>query len=309
MSPFESVDLNQLRVLAALLSSRSVTRTARQLGMSQPAVSRSLAVLRHLFSDPLLVKTGSGMTLTQRAEALREPVDAWLFATRQVVRQTGAADGGCPSGPIRIASTDFGVLSVIEPAMPFIMQHAPDLVLDICSLVPESLNLLSGGAVDVVVSGFDPEPGRTHERHLFTETYCCVFQRDHPLASVGSDVPLSTEELLNWPHVLVTVNGMDVDPFGMALGSAVDQRRVAARLPFFASAPLLLQKTNALFVTPLKTYQYFLQAGFALTSRPAQVDFGTFDYWLYWHERSRRDPAIQWLLDAFSKPFNSSSAR
>lgn len=304
MNPFETIDLNQLRVLAALLTSRSVTRTARQLNMSQPAVSRSLAGLRQLFADPLLVKTGGGMALTQRAEALRQPIDEWLFATRSVMRQTGQASSPSLSGPVRLASTDFGILAVIEPALPFITAQAPDLVLDICPLAPESIHQLSGGAVDVVVSGFDPEPGLTHERHLFTEHYCCIFRHDHPLSRMAVDQPLQLADLLAWPHVLVTVNGMDVDPLAPHLGTALSQRRIAARLPYFVAAPLLLQSTDAVFISPIRSYQHFLKLGCRLASRPTDLNLGHFDYWLYWHERSRRDPTIQWLLDALSRPFS-----
>ncbi|MFX4635613.1 LysR family transcriptional regulator, partial [Acinetobacter baumannii] len=47
--------------LALLLQTKSVTRTALRLGLSQPSVSRSLAHLREILGDPLLVRSGGGM--------------------------------------------------------------------------------------------------------------------------------------------------------------------------------------------------------------------------------------------------------
>ena len=61
MLPGAHFDLNMLVILAQLLRTRSVTRTARHMGVSQPAISRSLAQLRDLLGDPLLVRTGTGM--------------------------------------------------------------------------------------------------------------------------------------------------------------------------------------------------------------------------------------------------------
>src|SRR5689334_11663617 len=53
---------------------RRVTRAAQRAGVTQSAMSRRLARLRGLLGDPLLVRTGRGMVLTQRASALAAPL-------------------------------------------------------------------------------------------------------------------------------------------------------------------------------------------------------------------------------------------
>ena len=63
----EDFDLNLLTTLYSLIITRSVTLSAQRLGVSQPAVSRSLGRLRELLHDPLLIKTNNGMALTRRA--------------------------------------------------------------------------------------------------------------------------------------------------------------------------------------------------------------------------------------------------
>ena len=55
------LDLNLLPILLALHEERSVTRAARRLGISQPAASVALNKLRKSFSDPLFIKTSSGI--------------------------------------------------------------------------------------------------------------------------------------------------------------------------------------------------------------------------------------------------------
>ena len=77
----QNFDANLLVTLATLVRTRSVTRTAAQLGTSQPSVSRALRQLRQLLDDPLLVRTGGGMALTRRAEELVDPLQTWLTAT------------------------------------------------------------------------------------------------------------------------------------------------------------------------------------------------------------------------------------
>src|SRR5438045_9546323 len=68
------VDLNLLVALDALLTERSVTRAAERVGLSQPGMSNTLARLRKLFGDPLLVREGLTLVPTPRAESLRQPV-------------------------------------------------------------------------------------------------------------------------------------------------------------------------------------------------------------------------------------------
>ena len=67
-----SLDLNLLVALDALLREANVSRAAMRIGLSQPAASHALQRLRDLIGDPLLVRTGPRMELTPRAQALRD---------------------------------------------------------------------------------------------------------------------------------------------------------------------------------------------------------------------------------------------
>ena len=98
--------------LALLLQTKSVTRTALRLGLSQPSVSRSLAHLREILGDPLLVRSGGGMELTRRAEELAGPIEQWLQTTSSLL-QPQTFDPAGMQRAFRVASTDFGVLAVL----------------------------------------------------------------------------------------------------------------------------------------------------------------------------------------------------
>ncbi|MCO7636623.1 LysR family transcriptional regulator [Pseudomonas sp. S 311-6] len=300
MSNFENIDLNHIRILFTLLETQSVTRTARQLGISQPGVSRALAALRQSFNDPLLVKTNHGMTLTQRATQLQAPLNEWMAATLTILRSQAHGSETPIAGHVRVASTDYGVLSVLEPAMPILLSQAPGLFVDVVDLSPENLKQLSDGVIDVVISGWDPEPGRVHEKYLFQETCRCIFRRGHPLEQPGTEAQLGMDELLDWPHVVLSVHGADMDPLAPSLRHFSRPRKVAARLPYLVSALTLLQRTDAVFIGPTRAVQR-LSAELGLASRPIPPQLGQFGYWLYWHERSRRDPVVMWLVDVLGR--------
>jgi anthranilate phosphoribosyltransferase len=71
--------LSRLRLIAALdalLVEGSVTKAAARLDIGSPAMSRLLAQIREIYGDPILVRTGRGMSPTPFAEKLRLRVRA-----------------------------------------------------------------------------------------------------------------------------------------------------------------------------------------------------------------------------------------
>ncbi len=87
-----SVDLNLLPVLDALLRHRSATLAARELDMSQSALSSALARLRKLLGDELFVRTGRGLMPTPRASALADVVAGIVEQVRDRILQSSAFD-------------------------------------------------------------------------------------------------------------------------------------------------------------------------------------------------------------------------
>src|SRR5689334_1947672 len=85
------IDFNLLTALEALLAEGTVVGAARRLGLSESAMSRTLARLRAATGDPILVRAGRDMVPTPRAEALRREVGALTQAVRAVLQPAGEA--------------------------------------------------------------------------------------------------------------------------------------------------------------------------------------------------------------------------
>ena len=67
---FRTLDLNLLRVFDQVMAERNLTRAARKLALTQPAVSNALNRLRDALGDKLVVRSGYGVEPTPRALAL-----------------------------------------------------------------------------------------------------------------------------------------------------------------------------------------------------------------------------------------------
>src|SRR5690554_7176316 len=86
---YKRLDLNLLVVLDALLRERSVTLAARELNLSQPAMSAALSRLREYFNDDILVMHGKRMLPTAHAQDLA-PVVAKALADIQTLIMAAA---------------------------------------------------------------------------------------------------------------------------------------------------------------------------------------------------------------------------
>src|SRR6516225_3148492 len=85
-----SLDLNLFAVLHVVLEERSATRAAKRLHVTQSAVSNAIARLRSALGDPLVVRSGRGLSPTPRAEELA-PFIAQAVAQLQIAIDRGAA--------------------------------------------------------------------------------------------------------------------------------------------------------------------------------------------------------------------------
>ena len=164
------VDFTLLQHLQVLIEQRSVSRAAERLGIGQPAMSRILARLRDQFDDPLLVRGPRGMMPTPRAEALTGPLRAWLEAGENLLRDPGL-DVGRMKRVFRLASTDFGLLSVLTPALARIEHEAAGVELAVEPLSDASLRRLEDGRLDLVLTGWNPEGAGLKSRWLYRETH------------------------------------------------------------------------------------------------------------------------------------------
>ena len=82
---FRTLDLNLLRVFDEVMSERSLTRAARNLSLTQPAVSNALRRLREALGDELVHRSGQGVEPTAYALALWPAVHNALRELQELI--------------------------------------------------------------------------------------------------------------------------------------------------------------------------------------------------------------------------------
>jgi DNA-binding transcriptional LysR family regulator len=283
-------NLNLLLTLDALLAERHVSRAARRLGLSQPAVSNALAQLRSWLGDPLLVRTGSTMVPTERALALAGPVRAALH-TLQSALESPTFDPGRAERSFVIATTDFVEFVLLPRLLARVAARAPGIQFQVVSWshhrVPPSLET---GEVDLWI-GFTAEvPGGHRQQDLFPDEFVCILRKDHP--RVGKRLTLKTYASL--PHVLVTSDSAGPGVVDLALAKVGLRRTVGLRMSHFLMVPAVVAVTDYVAaVSPRVADAFARLLPLRVLPAPLQLPRGTVKQ--VWHERTETSPAHRWL--------------
>jgi DNA-binding transcriptional LysR family regulator len=289
----ESLDLNKVLALHWLLEEGNVTRAARRMGTSQPAMSRALAELREWLNDPLLVRNGRTLVRTAVAETLRPRLAATLAGLRELLRQPEPFEPARARGIVRIATTDYSAALLSLAWLGHVAPHAPGL--DVQFVAPERVSAedLVRGTVDLVVvpSGQYPREQRFVRRHLLHEDYVSVVRAGHPAARQK----LSLARFAALDHVLVSVGTDEPAPVDKVLASFGMVRRVSMRVSSFLLAPLVLEHSDAVATLPSRLVAAWGK-GLARVRLPVSIPGFSLD--LGWHPRNTPDPRHKFVREA-----------
>ncbi|MEV7976857.1 LysR family transcriptional regulator [Streptomyces sp. NPDC086519] len=190
-----SVNLNLLVPLLALLEEQSVTRAAERVGLSQPAMSHALARMRRLLGDELVVRHGSGVTLTPRALELIAPLRGALQQAAQIV-DFPSFDPATDERVITVAMTNSTAFVVGPRLTRLVAARAPHATLRVRTITVPTEATFTEGGVDVVLISEGHVSPYPRER-LYDDRCVVVAAPDTPPQASALDL-LTTE-----PHVVV----------------------------------------------------------------------------------------------------------
>ena len=289
----ESLDLNLLVTLDALLQEGSVTLAARRVGLSTPAMSHALARVRDRLGDPILVRSGRGMVLTPRAEALRARVHSVVAEARQTLAPERPFIARDLTRGFVIHASDY-VLTVLGlPLDRLLRAEAPGVDLRFVPNSPDDAEDLRTGGSDLAVGIYGDLPQEMRSRPLLTDRFVCVVRADHP--TVGKRLTL--EQYLQLAHIQVAPRGKPGGHLDDALAARGHARRVARAVPYFVTALGLAAQTDyALAISERIATRLAPGLGLRVLELPFAVQ--PYALSLVWHPRFECDAAHRFVRDA-----------
>ncbi|MFZ5441158.1 MAG: LysR family transcriptional regulator [Myxococcota bacterium] len=288
------LDLNLLETLDALLQELSVTRAARRVGLSTPAMSHALARLRSTLGDEVLVRAGRDMVPTERARAMKDEVHEALERARALLRPQAKFDPRTLTREFRVNATDH-VVTVLGAALDDLARRsAPDALLRFLPISTDDAAMLREGSVDLAVGIYAQLPPELRTRVLFTDRFVSVLRRGHPAAKGRLDL----ETFLELDHVQVAPRGRPGGDLDDLLAQRGRQRRVTRAVPYFLAAVQLVSQSDAVLTISERLATRFART-FDLVVLETPVALRPYALSLLWHPRQDSSPEHAWLRQLF----------
>lgn len=287
-------DLNLLYIFDTLMRELSVSRAAKLLKMTQPAVSNALTRLRRDFGDDLLVRNGRGMSATPKAQAIQEDVAAILESSRALY-DTEDFDPHSVVARFTIATTDYFESVLLPRLLPLLGQSAPGITTIVRPTragLPKSD--LESGQLDLAVAGFYGDlPEGFYQRTLFEESYSCLVRKGHPI--VGNELTL--EKFVKLEHILVSPQGDLRGAVDLALEAKGLSRRVVAGVANFHTPPAIIADSDYIVTIPTRLAAQFARL-YSLNCFQPPIPVKKIKLVQVWHARTHRSPQHKWLRGA-----------
>ena len=288
MSKLDRLDIKQLRVFQALIREQNASKAARELGMTQQAVSEHLKKLRDVFDDRLFLRKTNGFVPTPFAEELSIGVDK-LLTDFKALLSPSRFDPKTIRGTFVIAATDYAQQVVLPELIARLRRLAPHLKLIVRDFEMDKLHeLMQSGKVNLAIAFPDYIPDSYPIVKLFEEQHVCVAS---PNAAISKSTP-SLAEVANYPSIIASPSRPNfkgsIDDWFKQFGLT---RNVVVSAPCFSIVPMYLETTDSIAFLPSRAIK-----GLHLTEIALEQSPDKFDVIAAWHPRYNEDALQKWVI-------------
>ena len=183
------LQLRHLRELLSVTTTPSISRAARRLGMSQPALSRQLRALEQAVGLTLFERSARGVTLTPAGVSLAGDAPALLASAERLAREVDrvkrSVEGRCMIGTVATAAASALIARVTQrcaelyPNLQVIVDEIPSAEQRL-ALLSATMDLGLAHALPAPASSLDE---RIAAEHLLEDPLeCALLAPHHPLA-------------------------------------------------------------------------------------------------------------------------------
>lgn len=296
----KNLDIRVLAILRELRRTANVSHTAQNLGLSQSAVSMSLARLRRHYNDPLFVRTSRGMEPTPYAEGLFTELDEASEKLESALGHRPSFDPATSDRMFHMVTADLSQITILPPLAKRLADIAPFVRIDLRFLGSELPRLLESGEADLAVASIAQLGAGFCQQRFFASKFHCAACKEHPRIK-GT---LTLDQFQKERHISVTTYGIGNEFLERALQAKKIRRNIAIRLPSFFGIGEIIAATDLLAVVPGWFGQILAQhAGIRIWPLPFAIS--GYEVTLNWHERYTRDPGHQWLRTTVQRLFEA----
>lgn len=290
------IDTTILLVFLGAMRHRQATAVAREMGLTQPAVSHALKRLRNLYGDPLFLRRAHGLEPTALAHELEPKVRRIVRLLSETLEGAEEFDPVSAVADLRIGAFDYELTGIIPNLVADLRTASPNINIHAFPLYnQEALDALVQGRIDLSIGYFDfPASSEASfvAQELYSEDYVLVGRQKHPLFS--GDFTL--EEVTKANHLLISPYGPNRNLVDHAMHLEGYRRTIQTVVPSLFAALSIVENSDLVVTLPRRVAESNLTR-FGLTHRPLPVRSWSFQIHAVRHIRDANNPLHLWLLD------------
>lgn len=177
-----TLDPRKLLHLRAIAVEGTFGKAATKLGMSQPALSLSIASLERTLGVPLFERSRKGASLTHFGSSVLRSADALDVLVRNLHEEVRLRKAGL-EGRLSIGVSPIGTMVVVPEAIALLREASPKIKVEVQELSDQELDAkLIRGEIDIAIhpSGSGPFQASMKYIPLFTDRLVLICSRHHP---------------------------------------------------------------------------------------------------------------------------------
>jgi DNA-binding transcriptional LysR family regulator len=300
LNSFNTLNLNLLKALKALLEERSVTKAAEACDVTQSAMSVSLKKLRHHFKNELLIR-GQQETflLTPFAAALKDKVQYAIQQLELVFFFEEYFEPALASNTLVIGMSDYVSFVLLPPLLKALEHLAPNLkIVQVALNNLDDINVFNRLDLDFAIGDFRQAPNILMTTKLFEDFGVIAACKNHPLMQQKT---ISTKNLMTYPQVFVSLEkGIDENFILNFLRKQGYSPVVNLITPYTLLALQVLPNTHLVTNTVIKLATPFLDS-LGLAIRPTPYKLRAYEAKLYWPALYQESKLHQWFRELLKK--------
>lgn len=290
------LDTTLMLVFLGIMKHRQATAVAKEMGLTQPAVSHALKRLRTLYDDPLFFRRAHGLEPTAFARELEPMVRRIVGLISDTLSEQRPFDHSETAVDFRIGAFDYEMTTIVPDLVVALHEANSKIKIHAFPLTNrEGLDALKSGQIDLAIGYFDfPEAFSDQfiADKLATENYVLVARSDHPI--LGK--PIAVTDYANAEHALVSPFGPTRTFLDHALKLQGYKRTLLTTVPSLTGALSIVEHSDLVVTLPKRVAQKNLHR-FELGFRDLPFDGGTFDLHAVRHTRDEKSAVHLWILN------------
>lgn len=293
------IDLNLLVVFKSIYETRSISKTALILGLTQPTISHSLKRLRETFDDELFIRSSRSMLPTKRADELGPFISQKLNEIEKGIFTTPKWEPQNSSRVFTICGTGFDSASWFPHFLESIKLNYPKIDFVFKSIHFDSyFERLYKGEVDIGFTADLPSMAGYTIKNLREIDFVVIARKD-----LVKTKKLSFKNYLSFEHILYTPTEKGESLVDKELFKQGHRRRIALKTPYLNTIAQLVERTDLLCIVP-RDFAQTVSRHYKIVCYEVPFKIKPFNHQIIWHQSKDNSLDHKWLREILIESYH-----